>query len=63
MSGDWHLIASVSNAASVDCVIQGDLSISQSGDQISGQVSRSGVSCVSLEGDTTYLGTIDGQIT
>jgi putative hemolysin len=63
MSGDWHLGASVSNAASVNCAIHGDLSISQSGDQITGQVSGSVASCVSPEGDTTYLGTIDGPLT
>lgn len=64
IDGNWHLSALVRNNGPVACFIDGALSISQSGDHFSGQVSESTVYCLTTTpGDSTNEADVDGSIT
>jgi hypothetical protein len=64
INGSWKLSALVQNDGDVTCIIGGALSISQSGDHFTGQVSESTVYCVtSTPGDSTNERNVDGAIT
>ena len=64
VDGDWHLTALVRNNGPVSCFIDGALTISQSGDHFTGQVSGSTRYCLTTTpGDSTDEGDVDGSIT
>lgn len=62
ISGAWLLDATLLNANFITCQMTGDLSISQSGDRFTGQVSGSRVECFSPR-DSTNAGNVDGPLT
>jgi hypothetical protein len=63
IDGNWQLNALVRNADFVPCVISGAISISQSGQNFTGQLSGSTVICYPPQGDSTNNGTVDGPLT
>lgn len=66
IAGNWQLSFSVASAVStgvlVTCSSAGALSISQSSRNFTGQLSGSSVVCLSTQGDSTNIGSVDGPL-
>gem|GEM_PF-4356305 len=66
IAGNWQLsfgvTSAVSTAVLVTCSSTGALSISQSSRNFTGQLSGTNVVCLSTQGDSTNIGSVDGPL-
>jgi hypothetical protein len=66
IDGNWQMgfsgDADISTGVRVTCSSAGTLSISQSNQTFTGQLSGTDVTCLSTQGDSTEIGTVDGPL-